>query len=348
MLTAPRLRGKPLADLCHRLAISEESGIDVRRTWQREANAARGRLQHVFTQVRESLEAGESLSVAFARHGRLFPRLFLEMVHVGEQTGSLSEVLHRLSDHYQRQHTMARGFLMRLAWPMIEVVGAVVIIGVLIAVLGALGATRLNGEPIDVLGLGVTGSGALVLYIELVVFAAFVLAAFVFSLRRGLLWVRPLHHLVMHIPGIGPAIQDLCLARLAWALHLTLNVEMDLRRLVPLALRATGSDYYISRTDEITAAVAAGSPLHDAFTAAGIFPDRFLDALEVAETSGQLVESMSRLSKQYDEEAERSLTVLSVIASFAIWGGVMLAIGLIVIRLVKVLYIDMLNDAMEL
>lgn len=343
-----QLHGKQLADLCHRLAISAESGIDVRRTWEREANAARGSLKTAFQQVHAGVSGGESLSVSLAKAEKLFPRLFLEMVHVGEQTGTLPAVLHRLSDHYRRQYDMQREFLRQLAWPVIQLIAAAVIIGIMIAVFGALGATRLNGQPIDILGFGVTGANAFFLYIEILIGITLAVSLLVYSLRRGLLWVKPLQHLVMKLPGVGPAVEKICLARLAWSLHLMLNVEMDLRRLVPLALRSTGNDYYISHSKEITAAVAAGSPLHEAFAASGLFPPHFLDALYVAEESGQLVESMSRLSQQYQAEADDALRTLSTILGFAIWACITVVIGVMVVRLFKVLYVDMLTDALNL
>ena len=33
----PQLSNKALADLCHRLSVETDAGIDIRRTWQREA-----------------------------------------------------------------------------------------------------------------------------------------------------------------------------------------------------------------------------------------------------------------------------------------------------------------------
>ncbi|TWT73620.1 Type II secretion system protein F [Posidoniimonas polymericola] len=343
-----RLSAKPLADLCHRLALSTESGIDIRRCWQREAEHARGANKKAYQRVYEGVAAGDSLSVSLARTGRQFPRLFLEMTHVGEQTGSLPAVLHRLSEHYQRQFEMARDFRRQLAWPVFQLVAAVVIIGVLLAILAALNATKLNGEPIDVLGLGVTGQDAVVRYIQLVVVALLVACGLLYAIRNGVLSLRPLQHLVMRVPVVGQAIEKICLARLSWALHLTLNVEMDLRRLVPLALRSTGSDYYTSRSQQITDAIVAGSPLHQAFAQTGIFPAHFLDALYVAEESGQIVESMSRLSRQYQQEADLAMATLSTVLGFVIWGGIMVMIAVMVIRLFKVLYVDSITDAMNL
>ncbi|MEN1681922.1 MAG: type II secretion system F family protein [Planctomycetota bacterium] len=347
MLFEKRLNGKPLADLCHRLAISTESGIDVRRTWEREADSARGGLRDAFTTVRDGVSRGDTLAESLARTGKRFPRLFLEMTEVGEQTGSLAEVLHRLSDHYQRRHEMNRSLMAGLAWPLMELAAAVFIIGVLIAVLGALDLKRLNGEPIDVLGIGATGSGAVFVYLQLVTAIGLAVGGLIFAARRGVFWVSPLQRLAMDLPSIGPCLQKIALARLTWALHLALNVEMDLRRVVPLVLRATGSDYYTRWSRQITRLVAAGSPLHEAFAAASVFPVHFTDALQVAEESGQIVESMGRLSKQYEQEAQSAMATLSTVFGFLLGGGVMVLVGVMIVRLFQVIYVDAINDALN-
>src|SRR5919106_2851623 len=103
MLPQPQLSNKALAELCHRLSIEGDAGIDIRRTWQREADMARKRLKPYFIQVRNAVAKGESLAPALAATGSVFPPLFLEMAHVGEQTGTLPKVFRRLEAHYRRQ-----------------------------------------------------------------------------------------------------------------------------------------------------------------------------------------------------------------------------------------------------
>lgn len=348
MLFSPQLRGKQLADLCHRLAISTESGIDIRQTWKRESNHARGRVGHAFRAIREAIERGQTLTEAVAACGDLFPQLFIEMIHVGEQTGSLAEVLHRLSDHYQRSHTMRRSLRTRLTWPILELGAALFIFGALLAVIAALDLRRVNGKPIDALGLGITGMGALAAYIQILFLLGLIAAGLVYAYRQGWLLFGPLERLIMGLPSIGPAIQKICLARLAWALHLTLNVEIDLRRIVPLALGATGSSYYTRWRGHITGLVAAGTPLSEAFATAGVFPDHFIEALYVAEESGQIVESMARLSRQYEEEADDAMQTLTTIFGFLLTLLVLGIIGLMIIRLFQVVYLDGINDALNL
>ena len=163
-------------------------------------------------------------------------------------------------------------FLLAIAWPMIELALAIFVIGLMIWVLGII-AQRNNGQAIDILGFGLIGNRGLLIYTNFIIAVGLVIAGLIVAIRRGVLWTRPLQHAVMQIPGIGSSLEKIALARLTWALHLTMNVDMDLRQVVPLVLRATGSDYYIQHTHEVVSLVAAGHPLHEAFGVTGVFPD---------------------------------------------------------------------------
>lgn len=346
MLFSPRLSARALAELSHRLAVETESGIDVRRTWQREAEAARGRTRDAFVRVRDAVNRGESLTRALAGTGSLLPPLFLEMVHVGEQTGTLGGVFHRLANHYRAQSRRRWILLAATAWPLIQLAAAIVVIGLLIWILGAL-AVRNHGQPIDILGFGLTGTRGLVIYANFIIAVGLCIAGFVVAVRRGVFWTRSLQRAVMRLPVIGHCLERLALAKLSWVLQLTMNVEMDLRRVVPLALRATGNDFYVRHTDEIVAQVAAGAPLHAAFAASGAFPVDFLDALQVAEESGRIVESMERLSRRYEEEAELALRTLTIAAGFLVWLLVAAIIIWMSFRLAG-FYIGTINDALQM
>ncbi|MCI0332479.1 MAG: type II secretion system F family protein [Planctomycetes bacterium] len=345
MLLQPQLSNKALAELCHRLAVETDSGIDVRRTWQREADMARGRFRPYFAQVRDAVAKGDSLSLALAGTGSVFPPLFLEMTHVGEETGTLGRVFHRLEPHYRRQVQAQRIFLGAIAWPMIELAFSILVIGLLIWILGTI-PTR-GGQPIDPLGWGLIGTRGLVIYANFIIAIGLCIAGVIVAVRRGMLWTRPLQRAMMRLPSIGAALQKIALARLTWALHLALNVDMDMRRVVPLVLRATGNDYYVQHTNQVVADVAAGHPLHVVLGRSGAFPTDFLDALAVAEESGRIVESMDRLSSRYEGEAETAIKAIAVIFGILV---AMLVMGVIVLMIFRLagFYIGTINEAVEM
>lgn len=346
MFLQPQLSDNALCELCHRLAVETDSGIDIRRTWQREADMARGRVRPYFAEVRDAVGRGDSLTAALGRTGTLLPPLFLEMTHVGEQTGTLGKVLKRLESHYRHQVQAQRLLLGVIAWPMIELAFAIFIIGLLILILGAI-AQRNNGTPIDILGFGLYGTRGLIIYSFLVTTVAVGIGALVVAIKRSKLWTRPIQRVLMNLPVIGHALQRIALARLAWTLHLMLNVEMDLRRIVPLALRTTGNDYYTQHTDQIVADVGRGDPIHVAMSRTGAFPGEFVDALAVAEESGRMVESMGRLSDRYQEEAQLAVRTFAVALGWVIGAGVMGIIVFLIFRLAG-FYLGTINEALEM
>jgi type IV pilus assembly protein PilC len=341
MLLHPQLSNKALTELCHRLAVETDSGIDIRRTWQREAEMARGRFRPYFTEVRDAVAHGDSLTAALARTGGVFPQLFREMAHVGEETGTLGQVFRRLESHYRHQMQAQRIFLSAIAWPLIELTFSIFVIGALIWILGML------PTPVDPLGFGLVGTRGLIIYLAFIAAVGLGVTGVILAVKRGLLWTRPLQQAIMRLPGIGAAIQKIALSRLTWALHLLMNVDIDLRRVVPLVLRATGSDYYTRHTDQIVTDVGAGHPLHIALGRSGAFPASFLDALAVAEESGQVVESMDRMSKRYEEEAEIAVKAIAVIFGIMVAALVMGIIIFMIFRLFG-FYVGGLNKAVDM
>lgn len=340
MFFPPRLGLKPLAELCHRLAISYESGIDIRKTWRREADSVRGKVKPLFENISTDVNRGVSVAEAMQSTGQLFPQLVREMVAVGEQSGGLDRVLHRLSHHYDHKQKLRRTFLGLIAWPLLQLTAAVAIIGLLIWILG-----MIPGK-IDILGFGLIGTRGLMIYTGIVSICVLSIAAVVQLIRNGVLWTDQLQVFLMQIPFLRAPFEKLALGQLTWAMHLTLNVEMDLRKLIPLVLRTTGNAAYYRHADAMVKDIESGLTLTEVFQRTGEFPPQFLDALDVGEQSGQLVETMRRLSAQYEQEGESAMKAIAVVAGFAVWGCVAAVIIFMIFRIFG-FYIGTINEALE-
>lgn len=340
MLISPRISTRQLANLCSRLSTSLEAGIDLRKVWGQEAEragalAARSR----FHKVSEAVNRGDSLAEALDSTGDYFPVLFRELSRVGEQTGHQGEAFGHLAAHYQNQLRLRRLFLASIAWPLFQLVTAVLVIGLLIWILGMIG----NGKT-DILGWGLVGNSGLAVYSCAVALIGLAVAGLIFAVGRGLAWTRPIQLLAMRVPQLGKALETLAIARLAWVLHLTQNAGMALRPSLKLALESTGNARYIDAVAAVDQVIARGDTIEEAFRASGVFPQEFLDAVQVGEQSGRLVESLAVLSRQYHERADAAMRVLTMLAGYAVW---MLIAGIIILVIFRIFsfYAGMLNNA---
>jgi type II secretory pathway component PulF len=339
---SPQIGVKPLEGLCRRVGTSLEAGVDARTVWKREAERATGPLQSRLFEISDNISRGSSLAEAFRPTGDYFPSLLHEMVKVGEQTGHLDTIFNQLADHYQTHIKMRRMFLIAIAWPMMELILAIFVIGFGIWITGMI------GQGTDVLGLGLVGNKGLSVYVTLVLTAALVVAIIVRAINRGLVWTKPIQRFVFGLPGLGKQLQTLALARLAWSLHLTMNTGMDVRRSLALSLQSTQNARYTDQISAIDAEIMAGNSIHEAFRNVGGYPVEFLDTLAVGEQSGKLVESMGRLATQYQERARIAMAAVAVIAGVAVVVVVAAIIITLIFRIAYTSYIGPLYDATKM
>jgi type II secretory pathway component PulF len=345
MLFSARISLRDCGALCRRLATALMAGVDVRKVFSREAQQGRrlAARRHM-KEINSAIDQGESLGEAVAATGDYFPPLFKEMVEVGEQTGHQGEIFTQLAEHFEYQLQLRRNFLSSITWPIFQLSVALAVVGFLIWIGDFLGQGA--GKPLDFLGFGLTGIRGLAIYLALVAGAAVLVFLIVRAANRGLLWVRPIQRGILYLPAIGPALQTLALARLAWSMHLTMNAGMELRKALRLSFKSSGNAAFIDQYDKVDAAIAAGDSIYEAFCRARCFPGDFLDMLQVGEHSGTIVESMAHLSKQYREQARSAIATLTMFAGFAIWAIVAAMIIFLIFRLFS-FYSGMLNGALN-
>ncbi|MFH1719582.1 MAG: type II secretion system F family protein [Planctomycetota bacterium] len=88
-------------------------------------------IKSAIVQTRESVVGGSNISSSMSEAG-FFPNMVVKMIQVGEESGSMPEVLEKTSEHYERKIDSAVTTLMSLLEPiMIISVGAIVAVVVI-------------------------------------------------------------------------------------------------------------------------------------------------------------------------------------------------------------------------
>ena len=91
-------------------------------------------LKRVLTQVRDRLNEGTALNKALEPHPKIFPNLYVNMVAAGEASGTLEQVLARLSDFMEGQSKLRGKVGAALAYPALMVVIGTVLISIMMVV----------------------------------------------------------------------------------------------------------------------------------------------------------------------------------------------------------------------
>jgi len=344
MLFSPRIRTGQLVTLCRHVGGQLHAGVDLMRIWKREAERATGTRRTMMEVIVESIEDGCTMHEAVKNTGDYFPKLFRQMVELGETTGHLDKIFFEIADQYEERIALRRSFFAGILWPLIELGIAIVIVGIAIYAMGVV--SRITGTTIDILGLGLIGERGLAIYFGVVATIFFVLFAIYFLWSRGGLAFLQLDRVIMNIPGIGSPIRTLCLANMAWAMSLTIGAGMEIRSAMRLSLEATRSRFYERFKDEVDRGLVDGEEIHDILRRTKSFPADFLDYVETGEIAGRLTEQMEKLAEDYQEKSKAALRTLSVIGGMVV---TFIVFAIIIAFIIKfaMFYIGTINDALE-
>lgn len=365
---SPQIDLSRLAELCRRVALSLAAGIDVRRVWDMEVERASDSTERAHLErVRDAIASGTSLADALAGRSpkrsdnrelstdeRLreaghsfrpadapydgdgyFPPLVIELVEVGERSGRVDEVFAQLADHYEHVLALRWQFTGAMVWPLIQLVAALAIVGFLIWIAGLLGNVMgpRGDQPVDFIGLGLTGTRGVLIYVGVLLAIGSVGLFLWVALERGWLGAGWVWNVVMRIWYLGDCFRAMALARFSWSLAVAHGAGMDARRAMAVALRSTENSWFTRHAAEIDEVLRNGHTFHESLAPTGIFPREFLDALFTAEEAGQITESMLRQAARYSEEAKIASKNLTTVASALCWMVVAAMIIVLIFRL---------------
>ena len=99
------------------------SGVPIVRAIDITANVVGSRIyKKLLGEVADGVKSGLALSAAFKKHQEEIPGILVQMVLVGEETGSMGAILRTLTDFYRREVDDALDTLVSLIEPVMIVV----------------------------------------------------------------------------------------------------------------------------------------------------------------------------------------------------------------------------------
>lgn len=332
---------KTLAIVCRSLSTMLHSGISIVKVFDLASRKiSQSTARRALTDVTTSIRQGRDVSSSMREQGGAFPDLMCDMVDVAEQTGALPEVLESLAEHYENNVRLKRSFYSAIAWPMFQLVMAILVIAIMIYVLGIL---KQGPNGFDPLGFGLTGTSGAITWLCLTfgTLAAMIIGQMI--LARSIVGRKILDPLIMRIPVVGYCMRSFAIARFSWAFALTQKTGMPVHRSLDASFRATSNGAFLKASPRAIAAVKSGETLHTALLETGLFPEEYLETIDVAEASGSVPETLDRLSPQFEDQARRALSMLASTLAWLVWLVVAIFIIVLIFR-IMFWYVGMIYD----
>ena len=291
-------------------------------------------MREALQEILSNLESGHDLASSFARHPELFPTLYVNLVRVGESTGTLESSFQRLADYLAQDADMQKRVKSAMRYPMIVMIAIAVAIGILTTFVIPHFAPlfRSLGDDIPLPTRIIIGASNFVQHQWYVVLGT--LAALITIIRR---YVRTAagryqwHRLKLRLPALGRLAHEAILARISRSLSISLTAGMPMIETLNLIAQSSGNEYMSERVLRLRAAVERGDSLSRAAATVGMFPPLVLQMMEVGEETGELPELMDDVAGYYGREVDYALNTLSAAIEpvlVVIVGGMVLILAL--------------------
>jgi len=289
-------------------------------------------LRRVLADVRERVNAGASISEAFAEQGDLFPRLYWTSLKAGEKSGEIESVLRRYLKYQKTVMGLSRKVLSTLVYPAILILLSIVLISILMTVVIPKFQdffAEFGGELPLLTVIVIRTAGFL--RDNIVWIGGGLAALFFFGTRwlktaRGAEWGDAM---LLKIPIVGGIFRRFGITQFTRSLATLLGGGTPLVPALENAADAIGNRFLSRRVRDVVPRVREGGELWKALEDTKLFTNLTIEMVKVGETSGALEEMLSSVSEFYDEEIE---TLLARVISFVepvilvIMGGVIVTI----------------------
>lgn len=287
--------------------------------------------------VRTMIEEGKSLYHALNSQSVYgLPDFFLQSINVAGQSGKMVPVLIQMGSFFSSQAKVKKQVGNAMAYPIFIFIVAIVMTGVLMAVVvpNITGIFKDTGQELPGLTQFVIGISDFLLanFMVLIVGFVFLVVLFKTLYKYSKGFKYSYDRLMLKLPLIGDLIQNHELGRFSYIIGLMLNSGVSYAHAVKLAT-STFSNSALKESFEMAAErVIEGNKLsYSLQRGKGVLPKRnFMQALALGEESSEVANILSNVAGLYQEENDDKLKLLlSLLEPFMMLfiGGI---VGLIV------------------
>ena len=290
----------------------------------------------------EEIIKGRSFSVALSKHPTIFSELFVSMVKVGEEAGTLEEVLRVLTDQMEKDHEIRSKIKGAMVYPLVIIL-AMIIIGILmmIMVIPKLAQVFADLEielPITTRAMIATSFFLSKFWylLPIAVLAFLFLARISLKTKTGKLTIDTL---VLKIPIIASIIKKTNTAYTARTLSSLIVAGVPIVRSLKVVSRTLGNIYYKEALLKAAEQVEKGNKLAVVLGQyEKIYPTLFIQMIEIGEETGETSHILEKLADFYEDEVTNATKNLSAIIEPVLMLIVGAAVGFFANSMIQPMY----------
>jgi len=317
LVLAPLPKGPEKVVFLRSLACMVEAGFPVQSALDLLADSKGGMGPYAY-RIAQDVSKGMAMSRAFAKHPRLFGKDFVNLLLVGENSGTLDNVLVALADAEESNVLMRTRVMSALTYPLIVF---------LFTGLGCLAAPPLflndffatlseaNIQLPWITQLVMQASAALWSpgYWMILLAAVWSIKTALFASKQKVVIYQTLERAFLRLAVFGEIYKDLSILKFARALGMQVEAGMYLDQSIKLAGEASGSPLLKLESELVRERLQAGESFSFALERSEFFPKALIEFIRVGEETAKLGEMCQVVVRLLADKTENSIETLQAL-----------------------------------
>lgn len=322
-----------------------EAGVSLTRSLQViQTQIDSEKLYQAIVKINGEIEQGNSLSVALSKHPKIFNQFWTSLVEVGEASGTLPQVLNKLTFYLEQQAMFRSTIISGMIYPSIlfsVAIFAVIFFALIVAPKFESIFKQMNVD-LPMITVVILATFRFVqekwpMIIGSLIFLIFVFRQFTKTFRGRLLWER----FMFQLPTFGQVYRLIIVERVCSQMAILIDAGVPILYALDICTRLVNNYTCSLVIGDIKESVKEGELLVTAIERTQFFPALASQMINVGEETGELSKMFKHVSAFYQEAVERFMKRFSTIIEpfMLIFMGVV--IGVIVIAM----FLPMFNIA---
>lgn len=291
--------------------------------------------------LRDEIREGSRFSSALKKASPSFDELYQNLVSAGEASGSLPDILTRLSVNLKQLHDLQRRTVSAMIYPSVVMIFCIILLVVFSTVLMPM-LTKLmkkSGQELPLITELLIKLTDFVnawwwLMLSIVIVFSIIFKAFI-STKTGRVWWDKTK---MKLPAFGPVITGRFYAQFSHSMANLVNNGVPLLNALKLLQRGTPNRHIRAQFQDVVSDVGEGNSLSRTLERRTNFPPALVDRVAIGEQSGDLGKAFSKAAHKYDEELNIHISRLTGLLPMVMLVIVAIAVGVIAYSVISTIF----------
>lgn len=291
-----------------------------------------GKAEKKFTaRILKKVNEGKKFSNALSDE-KLFPPLYVSLVSIGEESGTLPQVFGHLAAYLNGKRSMKRKIIQALLYPALVLATAIAVVFILAVFVlprleGIFEAFTNSSKNIET-QLNKIKAGSFVSIIISFSFMA-ILTVCLAARRLNAKAALAIDSIILRIPLIKDFAMTMQMHDFSFAMKLLTQTHFPLLKSLAYAKNVLSNIRVQKAVESACKSIACGKTVGKAFEDEKVFPEYLTAWIKIAEENGEAAEAFSQIFNYYQNESESLLTSITQAAEpvfILITGAVIIAV----------------------